>query len=75
MGKFSKDRTFVVARRMAGVVVKSRAAGRRPAKQRHRAVTQPRMRVAEEFEADTQEDRSVAVLAEKRRLFLARLRT
>lgn len=28
---------------------------------------------ADEFEADTQEDRSVAVLAEKRRQFLSRL--
>ncbi len=44
----------------------------RPAEPHSRAAQVP-TRSADEFEADTQENRPVSVLAEKRRQFLARL--
>ena len=48
-------------------MVKTLTAEKRPPKQKARAAALPRRREADEFEADTQEDRSVAALAEKRR--------
>lgn len=54
-------------------MTKTLIAAKRPAKQKSRATALPQMRQAEEFEADTQEDRSIDVLAQKRRRFLANL--
>lgn len=56
-------------------MAESLTAGKRPAKSPSQAVAPPEARVfsPDEFEADTQEDRPIAVLAEKRRQFLARL--
>ncbi len=56
-------------------MVKTLVAEKRPAKQTAKATAPRRTRGADEFEADTQEDRSVAVLAEKRRQFLAGLKS
>lgn len=52
-------------------------AGKRPAEAQAQASVPPEARVfsPDEFEADTQEDRSIAVLAQKRRQFLAHLHT
>lgn len=55
-------------------MVKSVIAGKRPAKPHPTAPQAPtRIFSPDEFAADTQEDRSIAVLANKRREFLARL--
>ncbi len=53
-------------------MVKSLLTRKRPAKA-HAATPQARTFNPDEFKADTPEDRSIAVLAEKRRQFLARL--
>ena len=54
-------------------MVKALTAEKRPAKQKSSAAALPRVREADEFEADTQEDRPIALLAERRREFLAKL--
>ena len=54
-------------------MVKTLTAEKRPAKHKAGATALPRMREADEFEADTQEDRPIALLAERRREFLARV--
>ena len=44
---------------------------KRPAKQKSKQTALPPASEADEFEADTQENRSIAVLAEKRRFLLS----